>query len=340
MWHRSTDQAEGVAPPPQPGFGAAPPQAPLAPPATPRRRFVFVVAVMAVVVVVAAGLVVFKSVRPTPATNAVADVRQSFLSYFSALELEAKQLDIAPVRPFLTDAGAKQEQATLAQLVQTGNRFQVTADHDLQIVVYNQGNLASVDDVFVHHTLVLDAKTQVPTGPPRTDTVHGSYALVKQAGHWLVDSVIEFGTAVADQNGAFSYVARSRNSALPPVLRTEVDKAFLAYWAASKTAFATLDSGPLETVEVDPELGQDRAEIGELAQNNRGFDIVVEHNYRVGSQDDTTIWVYDTYADSSNPFDRATKRPVEHLATQIIRKNFELKKTGDTWKIALDTLYQ
>ena len=339
MWHRSTDQAEAVAPPAQLGFDAAPPAA-----RSRRSRVTFLITglVFLLVITLLAVLLVSKSDKPKPAaaTNAVEDVRQAFLNYYAAVVLEARQLDLAPVRPFLTNAGANQEQAILAQLVKTGNRFQITADHDLQIVVYSQGDLASVDDLFVRQTLVLDSKTQTPTGPEQTDTVHESYSLMKQGPRWLVDSVIEFGTAETEGNGPISYAAVSPPNTFPSSLRNEVDRAFTGYWAATKMALATLDPGPLDRVEIEPELGKGRADVALWGQRNLGYDLRVEHNYRLGRQNNSTIWIYDTYADTSSPFDKTTKKPVQQTGTEIIRKSFELNKVGDTWKVSLDTVYR
>jgi hypothetical protein len=91
---------------------------------------------------------------------------------------------------------------------------------------------------------------------------------------------------------------------------------------------------------VDPELGRDRSLVDEWRQKSQVYKIDVEHNYRIAQQDDSTAWVYDSYADSSYPFDLAAKRPVQQLPPEVVRKSFQLKKDGGTWKVALDTVYQ
>lgn len=345
MWHRSTDQADVVVPPAQPGFDAAPPQAPAAPPTTKaaRRRFGFLIAGLVILVIVAlvAALVVSRSdrVKPNPAPNAIADVRQTFLNYYAAIELESKQLDSGPVRPFLTDAGAKQDQAILADVLKTGHRYHLTTDHDLQIVVYAGQALASVDDIMVRQTLPLDRTTLAPAGKVVVDTVEESFVLVRQGGKWLIDSVVSFGSATPDTDQRVSFVAASRGKALDAGLGDQIEQAFRGYWDADATALRTLDVTPLRGVEVEPLLSQDLSLLQKLQREGRGYQLQVQHNFRIAQEDASTFWVYDSFADSSFHVDFSTKRQVDRIPEEVTREAYKFQRADGTWKIVYDIQY-
>jgi len=342
VWHRSTEEGSVAAPQAQPSFGGGPP--PLLPPTHGQRRFNFLI--VGVTILLAAGLVgglvAYNRRRPSPNSvpSASDEVKQAYLSFASASADAYKRLDVAPVEGLVTSAGFKQERDLVQALAQTGHRYQVRADHDMQIVVFKGGNLASVDDNMLRHTLQLDSTTLVPTAAESTDTVHESFVLRKDNGRWLVDSALAFGAGSPESGVGVSYAAASRDQPLPGSLKTQIDTDYETFWRVHKMVFAALDSGALPDVEIEPELGQDRSLLDQWRQKGQGYQIDVEHNYRLARQDDTTMWVYDSYADSSFPFELASRKPVQQLPTEVVRKSFQLKRVGDTWKIAFGTVYQ
>jgi hypothetical protein len=266
-------------------------------------------------------------------------VTQAYLAYSAAEVQELNQLSLAPVQPFLTDSGVRQEQAILQSIAKTGFRYRVTADHRPQVVVYSGGLLASVDDILLRHTLPLDVTTGQPNGLERTDVLHQSYALKKQGGRWLIDSVAPFGTDAPEPPLRISFAAVSRDKPLDPVLAEPIRSAFESYWAAYVLAFKSLDPSPLGRVEVDSLLSQDRKLIEDERQHSRAYIVKVEHNYRIAQQDGNTFWVYDTFADSSYPVGAVSGKPVSAGPTEVIREGYEFQRVGETWMLVTSVRY-
>lgn len=202
MFSRSTEQAESIASPsahagPE---GVAPPRRDPG-----QRRFdIGIVALtLGLAVVIVAGLVAYGDVHDAnqakararaaatakAATEAaqVDAVKQAYLAYWTALGQAYSQLSVAPLQPYTTPAGAQQEAQTMQPFIRSGYRYTLTADHDLQIVVYSGGQLASVDDIQVQHLLPLDPATMQPASPVKTLPIESSYALdsSRDAG-WLI----------------------------------------------------------------------------------------------------------------------------------------------------------
>src|SRR5205807_2036848 len=115
-------------------------------------------------------------------------------------------------------------------IAQTGHRYQIRTDHDLQIVVYASGTLASVDDDMSRHTLPLDIASGVADAPEESDVIHESCVLKKENGRWLVDSVLAFGTNSPEPDVPISYAAVSKSQPLNPLLKSAIDLAYKQYW--------------------------------------------------------------------------------------------------------------
>src|SRR5205085_3262374 len=239
-----------------------------------------------------------------------AGVKQAYLNFFSATTSALRSLSVTPLQGLMTSVGLRQQQDGIEQAAKAGHPFQVTADHDLQVVVYSGGNLASVDDVMSRHTVPLDRTSLAPTGPDSPDWLHESVVLVKQNGQWLVDSVVGFGTDSSESGSRISYAAAARGDRLPNQLSTQVQKSYLAYWNATKTALTRRDAALLESYEIDPKLSEDRSFINSLFQKGQSYFIAVEHNFRIARQEDNTVWVYDSIADSSYAVDVSSKQPI------------------------------
>jgi hypothetical protein len=330
--------------PAEPRFDAGPPSSP--PPARgpSQRRFNFLIVGLTILLAAAlvAGLVLYnhygsnKAVSPPPDS----DVKQAYLNFFSATTSALRSLNVSPLEGLVTAAGLKQQQDGIEQAAKAGHPFQVTGDHDLQIVVYSGGNLASIDDVMSRHTVPLDQTTLAPTGADSPDWLHDSTVLVKQNGHWLVDSVVGFGTDSTEPGSRVSFAAAARGHRIPDQLRTQVQQSYLAYWNASKNALAKPDAALFDRYEIDPKLSQDRLFVKELIQKGQRYVIAVEHSFRVAQQDDNTVWVYDSLADSSYVVDLSSKQPMNPVTVQVTRKSLRFKKVGGQWKLDFDVLNQ
>jgi hypothetical protein len=288
------------------------------------------------------GLVLYRdgSEKEQKSRAAQVDVERAYLSFFSATTSALRSLSVTPLEGLVTQAGMKQQQDGIQQAAKAGHPFQVTADHDLQVVVYSGGDLASVDDVMFRHTIPLDQKTFAPTGPDNPDWLHDSVVLVKQKGQWLVDSVVGFGTDSSEAGSRVSYAAEARGARLPSQLQADVQRSYLAYWDATKNALEQTNAVLLEPNEIDPKLSQDRLFIESLIRKGQSYLILVEHNFRIAREDDYTVWVYDSIADSSYAVDRSSKRPINRMPVQVTRKSLRFKKVGSEWKLDFDVLDQ
>ena len=343
VWRRSTDQGSATATPAEPRFDAGPPSPPPAHPPG-QRRFNFLIVGLTILLAAAlvGGLLLYnhygssKAVSPPPD----AGVKQAYLNFFAATTSALRSLSVTPLQGLVTSAGLKQQQDGIDQAARAGHPFQVTADHDLQVVVYSGGNLASVDDVMSRHTVPLDQTTLAPTGADSPDWLHDSAVLVKQNGHWLVDSVVGFGTDSTEPGSRVSYAAAARGNRLPDQLRTQMQQSYLAYWNATKNALAKPDAALLDRYEMDPKLSQDRLFVLGLIQKGQRYVIAVEHNFRVAQQDDNTVWIYDSLADSSYVVDMSSKQPINRVPVEVTRKSLRFKKVGGQWKLDFDVLNQ
>jgi hypothetical protein len=344
VWRRSTNEGTVAAPPAEPKFEVGPPSLPPPTRAPGQRRFNFLIIGLTVLLAagLVAGLVVYNHNRAkrSSASSASDEVRRAYLQFSLASADAYKQLDVAPVEGLVTDAGLKQQRDLIVSVAQSGHRYQIRTEHNMQIVVFTGETIASIDDNILRHTTLLDVSTFTPTGAETSDAIHESFVLKKQNGRWLVDSVLAFGSGTPESGLTISYAAASRDQPVPTALKAQIGTSYEAYWAVHKSAFAELDPSVLPTVEIEPELDRDRSLIDQWRQKSQGYAIQVEHNYRVARQDDVTIWVYDSYADWSYPFELRSKKPVEQLPMEVVRKSFQFKRVGDKWKVAFGTVYQ
>jgi hypothetical protein len=328
IWQGSTEKQDDVVGPPPPPPWKEPSQ----------RRFDFMM--IGLTIVLAAGLVgglmLYSHVRDKRAAAAQTrgDVRQAYLGYYSALIKAAKELSVAALEPWTTPEDLKNEDSTIQLAIQSGHRYQVSADHDLQVMVYSGGDLASVDDVMLRHTVPLDPTTYAPNGPDAVEVVHEGMAFKKQAGRWLMDSLVGFGLGqpTADNPG-ISYAAANRGKPLAAGLRREIEQAYLRYRAVNSRAFLASDPGLLSSVEFGEALSRDTSAMADWKRQGLGDHIIVEHNYRIATRDSETAYVYDTTKDTSYLFKLATKARVPGTSPEVLRENYELKKVGGGWKV-------
>lgn len=346
MWRRSTNEGTVAAPSAEPKFEAGPPSFPPPTRAPTQRRFNLLIIGLTILLAAGllGGLLILDSGRRkppvAPAADEVKQVTAAYLAYFAALGDELNELTLNAVRPFLTDTGAQQELKILGNVSLTGHRYQFRAEHDPQAVVYGGGDLASVDDIVVRHTTPLDLATGKPIGIEQTDTVHESYVLIKQGKAWLIDSVTAFGAASQPSDLGISYAAAAEGRSVDSSASRSIKQAYDNYWIADSRAFKTLDLSPLTKVEVDPLLSNDAALLDAQRQKGQGYQIKVEHNYRIAQEDGNTWWVYDTFADSSYPFDLKSGHRVGQLPTEVIRESYEFKRMSNEWKLVTSTQFK
>lgn len=311
-----------------------------------QRRFDRLIVGLTLLLVAAliAGLVAYTHVHDEAAAKArlrrevaqrVADVKQAYLDYYAALGQTDAQLNIAPVQQFVTAAGLKEEQQTFQEVLATGYRYRLSADHDPRVVVYSGNALASVDDNLVRHMTPLDSTTGAPAGPELTLPIHASYALKLDGGRWLVDSEVTFGSDGSDPKFGLSYAAVERQKPLAQGLSDQIQRDYLAYWEARRRAYQDLDPAPMRQAILSPALDKSLSLLAQQQQLKQGFAIRVEHNNRVALKDPGTAYVYDTFVDSSYVFDFTTKRPAASQPTTISRETFEMKNVGGVWKVDL-----
>jgi hypothetical protein len=142
----------------------------------------------------------------------------------------------------------------------------------MQTVVYREGATASVDDVWVDHSVELDATTLTPIQPDPGITVHESATLRRRGGRWVVDGVFRFGASHELPGGAVSYAALTGGRPLPDFYRRPIEDAY-------------------------------RKE----SRNGAGQAGQAEHNERVAIAQDSVAWVYDTTAVGSSVAHTATR---------------------------------
>jgi hypothetical protein len=342
---RSTEQA-AISPGSTPGIPADAPSGtpPVKDPA--QRRFDRLIVGLTLLLVAAliTGLVTYSHFHDRAAAKArvraeaaqqMADVKRAYLDYYAALAQTDAQLDLTPVQQFVTTAGLKEEQQTFQEILGTGYRYRLTAEHDPQVVVYSGDTLASVDDNLVRHLTPLDATTGSPEGAEQILPIHASYALKLDGGRWRVDSEVTFGSDGSDPKFGLSYAAVHRQQPLGQGLRGQIGRDYLVYWEARKEAYQNLDPAPMRAAILAPALDKSLSLLAQQQQLKQGFAIRVEHNDRVALKDADTAYVYDTFADSSYVFDFATKSPAPSQPTKISRETFEMKRVGGVWKVDL-----
>ena len=265
----------------------------------------------------------------------VADVKQAYLDYDAALGRMEQQVSLTPLQPYITAADLQQEQRAFQQIQTSGQHYLLDSQHDLQVVVYAGGQLASVDDNELQHLTPVDPTTLSPAGVTKVRPIHASYAFKLQDGRWLVDSVVTFGSDGTDPTFKISYAALSRDNPLSPDVRGPIESAYLAFWQTVGQAFQNLDLNPLRAAVLSPALDTELSFLNGHAQDRTGFAVRVEHNYRIALKDPETAYVYDTLADSSYDFDLATKQPVTTPVPAVYPEKIELKKVGGQWKVDL-----
>ena len=290
--------------------------------------------VVAVAIAVVAGLVAYGHGKSAPKSSAVDAVRKAYLAYSAAIAQEVDQQSITPVRPYLTDAGASQEEQTLSAIKATGNRYDVTYEHSPQIVVHSSSR-ASVDDLEVRHTTQLS-----PTPTTSTDVLHVSVVFSDVGGHWLVDSSVAFGTAAPEPGFSIAYAAAARGQSPDPLLLIKAQQLFASYWTADAQSLRNLDPSPLGVIEEGPLLQQDQQFISRQRQEGRAYELVVSHNPRFAEQDTSTLWAYDTYLDSSYYLESATGKTIEIPSPEVLRESYEFKLINGTWRLESSTEFK
>lgn len=334
MWRRSTKDVDVVAP-----LAAGGPTVPPAGPANRQRRFDFLMVglMLALVVVLIAGLVTYARIHDEheAASAAKADVLQSYLAYYSALEQAFRQLSPAPLEAFVSSADLAQELITLNKAMESGQRVQLTAQHRTQVVLYRGGDLASVDDVMVRHIVVLNETSLGPAGSSRIDTVHQSFTLAKRGRRWVVVSVFAFGFGNPQANESISYAADPSAPKLQPALERTVLGDYLSYWAIRNQSLQDPNAASLGLVEAAPSLAKDESVLFGYRRRHVAFKAVEQHNIRLGQQDGSTVWVYDTYALTSAELGVPSGAWLSPTRTQVFQEAFRLRRFGRVWKVDL-----
>jgi hypothetical protein len=166
---------------------------------------------------------------PAPAASPAAvrpDVERAYLAWWSARQAAYLKADPSPLRADATPAGLEADVQRIADLRAVGHVLQLSAEHGMQTVVYRDGTTASVDDVWVDHSVELDATTRSPTQPDPDITRHDSTTLRWRGGRWLVDGVFRFGSSNELPGEAVSYAAVAGGRSLPDFSREPIEAAY------------------------------------------------------------------------------------------------------------------
>ena len=214
-----------------------------------------------------------------PAT-AKPEVERAYLAWWSARQAAYLKLDPSPLKVYATPAALGADVQRMADLRAMRHVLRLSAEHGMQTAVYRDGATASVDDVWVDHSVELDATTLTPIQPDPGITVHESATLRRRDGRWVVDGVFRFGSSHELPGESVSYAAVTGGRPLPDFYRRPIED---AYWKESR-------SGALKE-----------------GRNGAGQAGRAGHNERVAIAQDSVAWVYDTTAVGSSVAHTATR---------------------------------
>jgi len=165
---------------------------------------------------------------PPTASPAAArpDVERAYLAWWSARQAAYLKADPSPLKADAAPAALGADVQRMTDLRAEGHVLQLSATHGMQTVVYRDGTTASVDDVWVDHSVELDATTRSPTQPDPDITHHDSATLRRLGGRWLVAAVFRFGSSNELPGEAVSYAAVAGGRSLPDFSREPIEAAY------------------------------------------------------------------------------------------------------------------
>ncbi|MGH2731731.1 MAG: hypothetical protein ACRDJG_02095 [Actinomycetota bacterium] len=263
-----------------------------------------------------------------------AEVENAYLAYWNAVKQAYLKLDVSLLADWTTPGARESVGKAIERDRQNGNPVREFAtNHDYRIVVYREGDIASVDDVYELHRALLDPQSLKPVEEEATLTFHDSFVMRRIDGQWKVDGDVVFGTGRPTPETDVSQAAVSSGNPVPETLRNEVESAYLSYWAASAKAYRELDPAPLHRVLSGPALEKDLSVLNEQREKNQRFLINVEHNYRIAADGSESVYVYDTVADRSVFVDKVTGKQVRAERIDIFRFGYVLRKVEGRWKV-------
>ncbi|HEY2667601.1 MAG TPA: hypothetical protein VGK51_12260 [Actinomycetota bacterium] len=167
------------------------------------------------------------SPAPAAAQAATPGVERAYLAWWRARQAAYLTADVSPLRAEATPAALEVDRQRIADLRAAGHVLQLSAEHGMQTVVYRDRTTASVDDVWVDHSVELDAATRSPTQPDPDITRHDSTTLRWRGGRWLVDGVFRFGSSSELPGEPVSYAAVAGGQSLPDFYRVPIETAYL-----------------------------------------------------------------------------------------------------------------
>jgi hypothetical protein len=327
-WEESMDRGRLAAP--ASGF---PPAVPPPTGCRPRSRAVAVAVVVVVVLLAAAGgaLLARSRLHPPATPSASAQVRSAYLAWWAARVKAYETLDPTPMKPYMTAAGYTQEEGRMAQ--GPGDPLKLIATHNLQIAVYTGGRWASVDDIWVDSSVTLDPATHQPNGPPAGLTIEDSTTFEHVGDKWLVNDLGRFGVNPQVQGQSISYAASA--DGVPPAepLRQQIIDAFQRYRAVDDSAFLDLSGQSLSQVETGAALTASLKALNHQIALGQAVRFQDQDSYRIGIENATTAWIYDTDADQSVAIDVQTKALVNPEPLTVFRSTYGLTKEAGEWVV-------
>jgi len=165
--------------------------------------------------------------HPKPVSaSTTRDVERAYLAWWGTRKAAYLTLDTTPLRADASAAGMAADEQRMATLRDAGHLLRLSAEHATQTVVYRDGATASVDDVWVDHSVELDPGTMSPVQPDPDLVVHESTTLRLRGGRWIVDGVWRFGNSRPLPDSQVSWAAVAGGRPLPDFYRTPIEDAY------------------------------------------------------------------------------------------------------------------
>jgi hypothetical protein len=164
----------------------------------------------------------------TSTAGATSAVEQAYLSWWGARQGAYLKLDPGPLHALAAPAAVLPDEQRMAALRGDGHVLQLSAEHGTRTVVYRGGSTASVDDVWVDHSVELDPATMAPVQPDPALAVHESTTLRRTPARWVVDAVFRFGVSRQLPDEAVSWAAVAGGRPLPVSYAKPIEDAYLA----------------------------------------------------------------------------------------------------------------
>lgn len=127
------------------------------------------------------------TVSTTETTLSVeAEVEAAYLRSWEVFAKAALELDPAGLEAAYSGPALKVVEANIERLKKEGTPARFDVEHDYQIEVDEETDLAQVTDAYVNHSVLLDPSTREPSEPDPNEVVTEIYLMQRIEGTWKV----------------------------------------------------------------------------------------------------------------------------------------------------------